>query len=237
MTADNDRFARALAAEFVGTAFLLAAIVGSGIMAERLSDDEGLQLLQNAFATAGVLTALILALGPASGAHFNPAVTIADRVFGGVDTRTAVGYIIAQVAGAVVGVMIANLMFDLDAVAWSTKDRSGGHLVFAELIATVGLLLVIFGVVRSGRAAVAAFSVGGYIAGAYYFTSSTSFANPAVTVGRMFSDTFAGIEPASAPAFIAIQLVAVAVAVLLIHFIYPSIDEVADRVVVPHDGD
>jgi arsenate reductase len=228
--------ARAVTAEFVGTAFLLAAIVGSGIMAERLTDDEGLQLLQNAFATAGVLTALILALGPASGAHFNPAVTIADRVFGGIDTPTAVAYVVAQVSGAVVGVMTANAMFDLDLVSWSTKDRSGGHLVFAEGIATLGLLLVIFGVVRSGRASVAAFAVGGYIGGAYYFTSSTSFANPAVAIARMFSDTFAGIEPASAPGFIVAQLVATAVAVGLIRFLYPRIGEVADRVVVPHDA-
>ena len=228
---------RAVTAEFVGTAFLLAAIVGSGIMAERLTDDEGFQLLQNAFATAGVLTALILALGTASGAHFNPAVTIADRVFGGIDTPTALAYVAAQVTGAVVGVMAANAMFDLDLVEWSTKDRSGGHLVFAEGVATLGLLLVIFGVVRSGRASVAAFAVGGYIAGAYYFTSSTSFANPAVTIARVFSDTFAGIEPASAPWFIAAQLVATAVAVALIRFLYPSIGEVADRVIVPHDAD
>ncbi len=226
---------RAVAAEFIGTAFLLAAIVGSGIMAERLTDDVGLQLLQNAFATAGVLTALILALGPASGAHFNPAVTIADRVFGGIDTPTAVAYIAAQVTGAVVGVMTANVMFDLDLVTWSTKDRSAGHLVFAEGIATLGLLLVIFGVVRSGRASVAAFSVGGYIAGAYYFTSSTSFANPAVTIARMFSDTFAGIEPSGAPAFVAAQVAATGVAVVLIRFLYPHIGDVADRVIVPHD--
>lgn len=224
---------RKLTAEFVGTAFLLAGVVGSGIMAEDLTDDVGLQLLQNAFATAGVLVALILALGPASGAHFNPAVTLADRVFGGIDTPTAVAYVIAQVTGGIVGVMTANAMFDLAVVEWSTKDRSAGHLVFAEVIATLGLLLVIFGVVRSGKPVLAAFSVGGYIAGAYYFTSSTSFANPAVTIARTFSDTFAGIEPASAPAFIAAQLVAVGVAVVIIRFVYPDIAEVADRVVVP----
>ncbi|MDE0802060.1 MAG: aquaporin family protein [Acidimicrobiales bacterium] len=225
---------RKLVAEFVGTAFLLAGVVGSGIMAENLTDDVGLQLLQNAFATAGVLVALILALGPASGAHFNPAVTIADRVFGGIDTRTAVGYVIAQVSGGIVGVLSANIMFDLSVMDWSTKDRSGGHLVFAEGIATLGLLLVIFGVVRSGKPTLAAFSVGGYIAGAYYFTSSTSFANPAVTVARMFSDTFAGIEPSSAPGFIAAQLAATVVAVVLIRVLYPDIDDVADQVVVPH---
>ena len=227
---------RKLVAEFVGTAFLLAGVVGSGIMAENLTDDVGLQLLQNAFATAGVLVALILALGPASGAHFNPAVTIADRVFGGIDTPTALGYVVAQVSGGIAGVVAANVMFDLSVVDWSTKDRSGGHLVFAESIATLGLLLVIFGVVRSGKPTLAAFSVGGYIGGAYYFTSSTSFANPAVTVARMFSDTFAGIEPASAPAFIAAQLAATAVAVGLIRLLYPDIEDVADQVVVPHEA-
>jgi arsenate reductase len=221
-------------AEFVGTAFLLAAVVGSGIMAESLTDDVGLQLFQNAFATAGVLIALILALGSASGAHFNPAVTLADRAFGGIDTPTAVAYIAAQVTGGILGVMAANVMFDLDAVDWSTKDRSAGHLVFADGVATLGLLLVIFGVVRSGRGGAAAYAVGGYIAGAYYFTSSTSFANPAVTVARTFSDTFAGIEPASAPGFIVAQLVATAVAIVVIRTIYPDITAVADRVVVPH---
>ena len=229
--------ARKALAEFVGTAFLLAAVVGSGIMAESLTDDVGLQLLQNAFATAGVLTALILALGTASGAHFNPAVTLADRAFGGIDNVTTVAYIVAQTAGGIVGVMIANIMFDLDVVDWSTKDRSAGHLVFADGIATLGLLLVIFGVVRSGRASWAAVTVGGYIGGAYYFTSSTSFANPAVTVARMFSDTFAGIEPSSAPMFIVAQLAATVVAVGLIRAIYPHIGDVADQVVVPHDGD
>ncbi len=224
-----------LAAEFVGTAFLLAAIVGSGIMAENLTDDVGLQLFQNAFATAGVLTALILALGPASGAHFNPAVTVADRIFGGIDTPTAVGYIIAQITGGIIGVIGANIMFDLTAIDWSTKDRSAGHLVFAEAVATIGLLLVIFGVVRSGRASVAAFAVGAYIAGAYYFTSSTSFANPAVTIARTFSDTFAGIDPASAPGFIAAEVVGTLVAVGVIRAIYPRIGEVAEQVVVPHD--
>jgi arsenate reductase len=228
---------RAITAEFVGTAFLLAAVVGSGIMAENRSDDAGLQLLQNAFATAAVLVALILALGSASGAHFNPAVTLADRYFGGIDTPTALGYIVAQIAGGIVGVITANLMFDLSAVDWSTTDRSAGHLVFAEGVATFGLLLVIFGVVRSGRSSVAAFAVGAYIAGAYYFTSSTSFANPAVTIARTFSDTFAGIEPASAPAFIVAQIVAVGVAVGVIHLIYPHIGDVADQVVVPHDLD
>ncbi len=226
---------RRLTGEFVGTAFLLAAVVGSGIMAENLTDDVGLQLLQNAFATAGVLVALILAFGSVSGAHFNPAVTLTDRWFGGIDTPTTVWYIAAQTSGGIVGVMAANLMFDLDAVNWSTKDRSSINLVFAEGVATLGLLLVIFGVVRSGRTSVVAFAVGGYVAGAYYFTSSTSFANPAVTVARMFSDTFAGIRPADAPAFIAAQVVALALAIALIRVMHPDMDEVADRVILPHD--
>ncbi len=219
----------------MGTAFLVTAIVGSGIMAERLTDDPGLQLLQNTAATAGVLVALILALGPASGAHFNPAVTLADRVFGGIDTPTALAYVVVQVAGAIVGAIVANVMFDLPGIEWSTTARAEGNLWFAEGIATLGLLLVIFGVVRSGRSTVAAFAVAGYIAGAYYFTSSTSFANPAVTIGRSFSNTFAGIEPASVPGFIAAQLIGAAVALPLVLVIYPNVAEVAGDVIVPHD--
>lgn len=215
----------ALIAEFVGTGFLLAGVVGSGIMAERLTDDVGLQLFQNAFATAGVLVALILAFGAVSGAHFNPAVTLAARLFGQLDTPTALAYVVAQLSGGIVGVMVANLMFDLNAVHWSTKDRSSANLVFAEVVATLGLLLVIHGVVRSGRADAAPYAVGGYIAGAYYFTSSTSFANPAVSVARTMSDTFAGIEPASAPAFIAAQVVGAVIAVALIRAIYPSSEQ------------
>jgi arsenate reductase len=226
---------RRLTAELTGTAFLVAGVVGSGIMAERLTDDRGLQLLQNTAATAGVLVALILALGPASGAHFNPAVTLVDRIFGGLDTPTAAGYVVAQVAGGIVGAVAANLMFDLPPVEWSTTVRAAGYLWFAEGVATLGLLMVIFGVVRSGRSAAAAVAVGGYIAGAYYFTSSTSFANPAVTVGRAFSDTFAGIEPAAVPMFVVAQLAGAAVATGLILVIYPHVGEVADRVIVPHE--
>ena len=228
---------RRLTAEFVGTAFLVAGVVGSGIMAQRLTDDRALQLLQNAAATAGVLVALILALGPASGAHFNPAVTLVDRAFGGIDTPTAALYVVAQVAGAILGAIVANAMFDLPLVDWSTTARSGGDLWFAESVATLGLLVVIFGVVRSGRAAVAAFAVAGYIAGAYYFTSSTSFANPAVTIGRAFSDTFAGIEPTSVPMFIVAQLVGALVATGLILVLYPRVSDVAQDVVVPHGDD
>jgi glycerol uptake facilitator-like aquaporin len=226
---------RAVVAELLGAAFLLIGVVGSGIMAETLTEDAGLQLLQNAFATAGILVALILALGPASGAHFNPAVTLADRYFGGVDTPTAVAYITAQIIGAIIGVIAANVMFDLDPIDWSTRDRSAGHLVFAEIIATAGLLVVIFGVVRSGRAPVAALTVGAYIAGAYYFTSSTSFANPAVTIARTFSDTFAGIRPASAPAFVLAQLAGTAIAIAAIRYLYPDTGNYSGNVVTPHD--
>ena len=226
-----------MAAEFVGTAFLLAAVVGSGIMAQQLSVDPGLQLLQNALATAGALTAIILALGSVSGAHLNPAVTLADRFFGGLTNRETISYVAAQTAGGVFGVVLANLMFDLPAATWSTTDRMGSHLWLAEVVATVGLLIVIFGLVRSGRASVAAYAVGAYIAGAYYFTSSTSFANPAVTVARTISDTFAGISPASAPAFIIAELIGTAVAIGIIAFLFPRMAEVADRVVVPQRSD
>ncbi len=226
-----------MTAEFVGTGFLLAAIVGSGIMAETLSVDPGLQLLQNALATAGALAAIILALGSVSGAHLNPAVTLADRAFGGLTSRETAGYIIAQITGGIAGVVVANLMFDLPAAAWSTTERSGSHLWLAEIVATAGLLLVIFGLVRAGRGAVVAFAVGGYIAGAYYFTSSTSFANPAVTIARTITDTFTGILPASAPGFIIAELVGTLLAVGLIHYLFPSIEQVADQVVVPHSVD
>jgi glycerol uptake facilitator-like aquaporin len=158
-----------------------------------------------------------------------------DRIFGGIDTPTAVAYVAVQVVGAICGAVAANLMFELPAVEWSTSERSAGHLWFAEGVATLGLLVVIFGVVRSGRSALAAFAAGGYIAGAYYFTSSTSFANPAVTIGRALSDSFAGIEPAGVPMFVVAQLAGAVVAVGLILVIYPGVREVADRVVVPHD--
>jgi glycerol uptake facilitator-like aquaporin len=213
---------RRLTAELTGATFLVAGVIGSGIMAARLTDDRGLQLLQNAAATAGVLVALILALGPASGAHFNPAVTLVDRAFGGIDTATAALYILAQVTGAILGAIVANAMFDLPLVEWSTTARTGGNLWFAESIATLGLLVVIFGTVRSGRRAFTAIAVAGYIAGAYYFTSSTSFANPAVTIGRAFSNTFAGIEPSSVPMFVVAQLAGALVATGLILVLFPD---------------
>jgi arsenate reductase len=228
--------ARRALAELCGTAFLVAVVVGSGIAAANLSPhDVGLQLLENAVATAGGLVALILAFGPVSGAHFNPVVSLADAFFGGLDARDVPVYVGAQVAGAIGGAIVANLMFGLDAVSWSHHHRSTGGLWLGEVVATVGLLVVIFGVVRSGRASAAPFAVGAYIGGAYFFTSSTSFANPAVTVGRAFSDTFAGIAPSSVAPFVAFQLAGMAVAVLLIRTLYPDVGEVAGDVVVPHE--
>lgn len=229
--------ARRCLAEFLGTAFLLAGVVGSGIAATQLSDDHGLQLLQNAFATGAVLVALILALGSVSGAHLNPAVTLVDRWFGGVANREALGYLVAQLAGAVVGVCLANLMFDLPVVEISERARDGNSLLLGEGVATFGLLVVIFGVVRSGRIGAVAFAVGAYIAAAYYFASSTSFANPAVTIGRVFTDTFTGIAPGNVPAFLAVQLLGALLAAIVIRVLYPDIDAVADRIVVPHEHD
>lgn len=223
-------------AEFVGTAFLLAAVVGSGIMAERLTTDEGLRLFQNAFATGAVLVALILSLGPVSGAHLNPAVTLADRILGGVTSAEAVAYVASQIAGGVTGVMVANIMFDLPAIEIASNARSGSHLWVAEAVATLGLLVAIFGVVRSGRGQFVAFSVGAYIAGAYYFTSSTSFANPAVTVARSLSDTFAGIEPAHIAPFVAAQSVGVLIAVGIIALLYPGRSDRGTGLVDPEAG-
>ncbi len=224
---------RRATAEGLGTAFLVATVVGSGIAAQRLSPGQvGLELLINSVVTGAVLVALILALGPVSGGHFNPVVTLADRLLGGISTRDGVVYAAAQVAGACLGAVVANLMFDLPAVTLSTHTRSSGGLWLGEFVATFGLILVILGVVRSGRTAVAAFAVGGYITAAYWFTSSTSFANPAVTIGRTLTDTFAGIRPSSVPAFIAMQLLGGVAAVGLAHFLRPNLP--VDSVVVPH---
>jgi arsenate reductase len=228
--------ARRALAELVGTALLLIAVVGSGIAAASLSPgDTGLQLLENAVATAAALVAIILAVGPVSGAHLNPVVTLADRVFGGLDTRSAGVYVGAQLLGGVIGTVVANLMFSLPPVELSTTLRSGPGLWLAEVVATFGLLLVIFGVVRSGRATVAPFAVGAYIGGAYFFTASTSFANPAVTVARTLSDTFAGIAPSSAPAFVVAQVLGTALAVAVVRLLYPAVAEVAPDVVVPKE--
>jgi arsenate reductase len=224
---------RALA-ELVGTAFLVAVVVGSGIAAQHLSPhDVGLQLLENAAATAGGLVALILAFGPVSGAHLNPVVTLADAWFGGLPRRDVPAYVAAQVVGAIGGSIVANLMYDLDAVSWSHHHRGTGGLWLAEVVATVGLLVVIFGIARSGRTSAAPFAVGAYIGSAYFFTSSTSFANPAVTVGRAFTDTFAGISPGSVPAFVGFQLIGLVLAVALVRALYPDVSAVAADVVLP----
>jgi len=226
--------ARATLAEFLGTMFLVAVVVGSGIMATRLSPhDVGLQLLQNSFATAGGLVALILAFGSVSGAHFNPVVSIVDWKLGGLAPRALLAYIPAQIAGACAGSIVANLMFDLDAINVSSKVRDGSGLWFAEVIATIGLLLVIFGSTRGGNSRATPFAVGAYIGGAYFFTSSTSFANPAVTIGRTLSDTFAGIDPSSVLAFVGAQLVGALIAFVLILALYPHFD--ATKVVVAHE--
>ncbi|HEX6493358.1 MAG TPA: aquaporin [Candidatus Dormibacteraeota bacterium] len=227
---------RRTVAEFLGTALLLIAVIGSGIAAQRLSPhDTGIELLENAVATAAALVAIILAVGSVSGAHLNPVVSVVDAVFGGLRWREVGPYVTAQVAGAAAGAVVANLMFSLPAVTISEHARSSSNLWLGEVVATFGLLLVIFGVVRSGRAASAPYAVGAYIAGAYWFTSSTSFANPAVTLARTLSNTFAGIAPGSVAGFVAAQLAGGALAAGAIRLLWPDIDRVADVVVVPHE--
>ncbi|MGW4370052.1 aquaporin [Nocardia takedensis] len=234
--------ARRVVAEFVGSALLVAVVVGSGIAAQQLSPgDTGLQLLQNSTATVFGLAVLILVFGPVSGAHFNPVVSLADWWLGrrtgtGLHGGELVAYIAAQVAGCSAGAVLANVMFEVGAFQVSTHDRvSDGHLV-GEVVATAGLLAVIFALARTGRAALSAGAVGAYIGAAYWFTSSTSFANPAVTVGRMFSDTFAGIAPGSVPAFIGAQILGAVLGLGLIVWLYPGTGESADNVVVPHEN-
>jgi glycerol uptake facilitator-like aquaporin len=212
---------RRLAAEALGSAFLVVAVVGSGIMASRLSPDVGLQLLANAGATTGALIGLILMLGAVSGAHLNPVVTLVDRLLGSISTRDAGLYAIAQTIGACAGTLLANAMFERPLFELSTRTRSSGALWLSEVVATIGLLLVIHGCVRTGRARAVPFAVGVWIGGAYWFTSSTSFANPAVTVARTLSNSFAGIEPASAPMFVAMQLLGAVIAYGLIRLLYP----------------
>jgi arsenate reductase len=230
--------ARRALAEALGTAFLLAAVVGSGIAASRLSPgDTGLQLLENAVATGAALVAILCAFGPVSGAHLNPIVTLVDRWFGGISSRAAAVYCAAQVVGAACGVVVANLMFDHDPVEWSTKVRDSGGQVLGEAVATLGLLLVVFGIARSKRAGAAPFAVGAYITAAYFFTSSTSFANPAVTIARMLTHSFAGIAPASAPLFLGGQLVGAVIAVAVIAVLYPRAREVAADLIVPHSAE
>jgi glycerol uptake facilitator-like aquaporin len=217
---------RRASAELLGTAFLVAAVIGSGIAAEQLSpDDTGQQLLESSLATGAVLVALILALQPVS-ASFNPVVTLVERVLGRIGAVDAAALVAAQVVGGIVGAIVANSMFDLDAVSISTHARAtGGHLL-GEVVATLGLVLVVFGALRSPRIETVAFAVGGYITAAYWFTSSTSFANPAVTIARTMSDTFAGIAPSAVPAFVVMQLIGGALgagAVLLLHTDRPDL--------------
>ncbi|MDT4989926.1 MAG: hypothetical protein QOI74_4020 [Micromonosporaceae bacterium] len=217
---------RRLFAEFLGTALLVTAVVGSGIAAASLSPgDVGLQLLENSIATMLALSVLIVVLGPVSGAHLNPVVTAADwwlhRRGGGISATHAGGYITAQMSGAVAGSMLANAMFALAPVTWSARSRSAVHLWLGEVVATAGLILVVFALVRTGRAALAPMSVGAYIGAAYWFTSSTSFANPAVTIGRAFTDTFAGISPGSVPGFVIAQCVGAVIGVTALAVLYP----------------
>ena len=216
-----------LLAEATGTALLVMAVVGSGIMAQRLSpNDVGLQLLENAAATVGALIALILALGPVSGSHFNPVVSLVTRLFGGMSTRDLGLYSVVQIVGGCIGAMVANLMFELDAINLSTKDRSSGALWLSEVVATLGLVLIIFGIVRSGRASAVPYAVGVWIGGAYWFTSSTSFANPAVDFARSLSDTFAGIDPSSIPGFLIAQVVGGLLGFVLVRTLYPTSSKV-----------
>jgi arsenate reductase (thioredoxin) len=216
---------RRLLAEFLGTGLLVTVVVGSGAMASTLSpNDVGLQLLENSLATALALGVLILVLAPTSGAHFNPVVTaVAWLVAKRTTPLTDVGaYVAAQVAGGIAGAVLANLMFDHPAVAWSTTERAAGHLWLGEVVATAGLVLVIFALVRNGRTTAIPAAVGAYIGAAYWFTSSTSFANPAVTVGRAFTDTFAGIAPTSVPGFVLAQLVGAGVGLAIVQLLQPQ---------------
>ncbi|RZT17418.1 glycerol uptake facilitator-like aquaporin [Kribbella sp. VKM Ac-2569] len=230
---------RRLVAEGLGTGLLVTVVVGSGIAAAKLSPgDTGLQLLENSFATALGLAVLILMLGPVSGAHFNPVVSVADWWLGrrngdGLSLRDLSAYVAAQVVGAVAGAVLANVMFGQAAVSWSTTHRSAGHLWIGETVATAGLILLIFSLVRSGRAAVAPAAVGAYIGAAYWFTSSTSFANPAVTIGRAFSDTFAGIAPGSVPGFVFFQVIGAVVGASLVVVLYPDLGDSAEEPAVP----
>ncbi len=226
---DSSELVRKATAEFVGTAFLVATVIGSGIMATNLTEDVGLQLLANSLVTGAMLVALILTLQPVSAA-FNPVVACVEAAFGGISWRQAGAFCLAQISGGVLGAVVANLMFELDAITVSSRDRSGSGPWLGEAVATLGLVLVIFGGIRSRRTETLAFAVGGYITAAYWFTSSTSFANPAVTIARMFSDTFAGIEPASVPVFVVMQVLGAAVAIALIRALYPNaLSEVPGR--------
>jgi glycerol uptake facilitator-like aquaporin len=230
----NGALWRRAAAEFLGTALLLTAVVGSVVAAQRLSPGNlGLELFENAVATGAALAAIIVAVGPVSGAHLNPVVSIVEAIFGGIRPRELPAYVVAQVAGASVGVIAANLMFSLPAVTVSTKARSSPGLWLGEVIATLGLLLVIAGAARGTRG-VGPFAIGAYIAGAYFFTSSTSFANPAVAIAREFTDTFAGISPGSVAPFVIAELVGGALAVLAIAVLFPPSRRATTVAVIRH---
>ncbi len=239
------RLGRRAAVEFVGTGALVAVVVGSGIQAAKLSPDVGVQLLANSLATVFGLGVLILLLGPVSGAHFNPAVTLAAWWTGrrdgrdgrdgeGTGLRDVAAYVPAQIAGAIGGAVLADAMFAEPLVHWSTHDRWAPHLWLGEVVATAGLVLLVFGLARVGRAHLAPAAVASFIGAAYWFTSSTSFANPAVTIGRAFTDTFAGIAPASVLPFIAAQLVGLAVGVALVAALFGRPAPATEDVVVPH---
>ena len=230
---------RRLLAELLGSAFLAAVVVGAGIAAQSLSPgDVGLQLFEVAAATAAGLFAIILMFGPVSGGHFNPVVSFVDAGFGGLRWREALAYAPVQIVGCILGAILANGMFAVAAVSISTKHRATPAHLLGEVVATFGLMLVIFSLARTRRANLAAAAVGAYIGAAYFFTSSTSFANPAITIGRMFSNTFAGIAPASVPGFVAAQLVGGALAFGVLHVLYPDItpEEAADAVMPHSDG-
>lgn len=232
---------RRLLAEALGTGLLVAVVIGSGIAAQKLSpDDTGLQLLENSLATVFGLGTLILLFGPTSGAHFNPVVSAADWLLGrregtGLTARDAAAYALAQILGAILGAVLANAMFDLAPLQVAQKVRATPGLWLGEIVATAGLVALIFTLARTGRAALSAAAVGAYIGAAYWFTSSTSFANPAVSIGRMFSDTFAGIAPASVPGFVVAQLVGAALGAGLVVYLHPAIARSAGEVVIPHD--
>jgi arsenate reductase len=223
-------------AEVLGSGFLAAVVIGSGIAAQHLSPgDVGLQLFENATATAAGLFAIILMFGPASGGHFNPVVSVVDACFGGISWRDAAAYVPAQLVGCAGGAVVANLMFSRAAFELSTKHRASSAHFLAEVVATFGLLVLIFALARAGRAHSTPAAVGSYIGAAYFFTSSTSFANPAITVGRMLSNTFAGIAPSSAPAFVGAQAAGALLALVVITLLYPRLSPAqAGEVLVPH---
>ena len=230
---------RRLVAELLGSALLAAVVVGSGIAAQQLSPGNvGLELLENAVATAAGLYAIILMFGPISGGHFNPVVSFVDAAFGGLPWRGAVAYLPAQIIGCIGGAVVANLMFAKAAISLSTHKRASGAHLLSEIVATLGLILVIFAMARSGRSRSTPAAVGAYIGAAYFFTSSTCFANPAITVGRMFSNTFAGIAPSSVLSFVVAQSVGGVVAFVLLKLLYSGVtpDEAADIVFPHHEG-